>query len=262
MALRGFSMPSPIRGVSLTAFVVFATLVCPRLCSQTPGVVQPLPNHSPNGFAGAENRWRLTAADLQSQNDEVSPSIRRVRNDFWRPILQDYRNLEINGKTVGISEGPPSISEIIDDSDAIWTIATFDHFLVIPTDSSQDLLYTEMKFKVSSIIKGTKTASLSPGELFDVDTAGGRILNLHREVVSRLIAPRSYFVQPGHTYLMEIKPHIGGSYVIAKEWDVTSGKVVPDESGEISRATYGSSKLIGMTTEDAVRYLKTVLSKN
>jgi len=246
--------------IPLIVSLAFVTIICPHLLSQATDNLQPLPNHSPASFAAAENRWRLGAVDFKSQSDDVAPEIRAARNKFWQPILLDRRQMEVGSKTVTEFEGPPSVNEVGVNPDAVWVIATFDHFSVESIDPDFNLLYTEMNFKVDEVIRQPKTVSLSSGMSFDVDIAGGRIKTPKGDIVAWQVTPRRYFVQPKHTYLMQVLPQAEGKlYVIAKKWDVSTGKVIPDQSDEISRAAGGHSKLNGVSVQDAVSYIQSVL---
>ena len=130
-------------------------------------------------------------------------------------------------------DGPPSMIEIPAEPDAIWLVATFDHYLVKSIDPDFKLLYTEMSFKINEIIK-QPSQLLSPGMSFDVDVEGGSVKTPQGDVVSWHVTARRYFVQPGHTYILEIRPNQAGQfYYISKAWDVSSGRVVPDHHDEV-----------------------------
>ncbi len=221
-----------------------------------------MPHHNPAAFSSSENKWRLTPVDLQLQSDRTAASVRAARNAYWQPILQSEREREAGGRSTAMTGGPPSLNEVAAHPDSVWVVVSFDHYLVEPIDPDFRLLYTEMSFKVKEIIKQPK-ALFIPGASFDIDIEGGSIKTPQGDVISWHISPQRYFVQPGHVYIMEVRPREAGQlYFIVKVWDVSSGKVVVDHGDEVSRAAEGRSKLNGMTTQDAVSYLKSVLASD
>lgn len=221
-----------------------------------------MPHQNPTVFSNSENKWRLMPVDLQLQSDKTAANVRAARNAYWQPILQSEREREVGGRSTAMTGGPPSLNEVTAHPDSVWVVANFDHYLVEPIDPDLKLLYTEMSFRVNEIIKQPK-ALFIPGASFDVDVEGGSIKTPQGDVISWHIAPHRYFVQPGHLYIMEIRPlEAGQLYFIVKVWDVSSGKVAVDHADEASRAAEGRSKLNGMTTQDAISYLKSVLASD
>jgi hypothetical protein len=248
-----------IARTSIGSVVIFI-FACSIMWAQSTKTLQPSPNRNSEAFAKAENKWRLTPVDPQLQTDKTAANIRADRNAYWRPLLQRERERETGGRSVAMTGGPPSLNEVADNPDSVWVVASLDHYLVQPADQDFKLLYTEMSFRVNQIIKQPK-ALFTPGMFFDVDIEGGSIKTPHGDIVSWHISPRRFFVQPGHTYIMEIRPlEVGQLYFIGKIWDVSSGKVVADHADEVSRAAQGHSKLNGMATQDAVSYLQSVLA--
>ena len=240
--------------------VVIFIFACSIIWAQSTKTLQPSPNPNPAAFSSSENKWRLTPVDLQLQSDKIAASVRAARNAYWQPILQSEREREAGGRSVAMTGGPPSLNEVADNPGSVWVVASFDHYLVEPVDQDFKLLYTEMSFRVNQIIKQPK-ALFIPGMFFDVDVEGGSIKTPHGDIVSWRISPRRFFMQPGHTYIMEIRAlEVGQLYFVGKIWDVSSGKVVADHADEASRAAEGHSKLNGMATQDAVSYLQSVLT--
>jgi len=239
---------------------VFFAFIPSMMCAQPAQTTPSSANRASEAFSRAENKWRLAPVDFQSQRDGVEPSVRVARNAYWQPILQREREREADGKSTALTGGPPSLIEIADSPDSVWVVATFDHYLVESIDASFKLLYTEMSFKIGEVIKQPK-ALFSPGMFFDVDVEGGSLRSPQGDIISWHIPPRRYFVQHGHTYIMQIRPlEAGQFYFIGKVWDVSNGRVVPDHNDEVLRSAQGHSKLNGMTTENAVSYLRSVLA--
>ncbi|HEY2913937.1 MAG TPA: hypothetical protein VGK21_11300 [Candidatus Angelobacter sp.] len=244
---------------SATVIISFAWMSS-VLWAQSPQTAPRSKNRNSEAFAKAENKWRLAPIDVQSQSDGVTPSLRAVRNSYWQPILQHDRDIEAEGKSMAKPDGLPSVIEIPVQPDATWVVATFDHYLVESIDPNFKLLYTEMSFKINEIIKQS-TPLFSPGMSLDVDVEGGSAKTPQGDVISWHVTPRRYFVQPGHTYIMEVRPNQAGQfYYISKAWDVSSGRVVPDHNDEVSRAAEGRSKLNGLPTRDAIAYIQSALA--
>jgi hypothetical protein len=108
-----------------------------------------------------------------------------------------------------------------------------------------------------------QSAGLAEDGSIDVDFAGGRVKTPDGQLVSWRVSPIRYCVQSGHTYLMPLTEHPGGSYDdINKEWDVITGKVVADRPDDIARAEKSRSKLSGRSLPDVVLYLESALPLN
>ncbi len=226
---------------------------------------------SPAKSTKAENEWRQPPVDLATQQDNVSPLTRAARNAYWKPKLNECRvasqkGLEIGSPIVRYVDDrfDPEISTI---AGSIWILAQFDHYLVIPVTpdaqvSASDLmLYTEITFKINQIIWQPKGSLLKEGEYFDVDFEGGSAKTLQGEVLLQRIGSEKYFVQPEHSYLLQIVPSpVGNLFYINKQWDITSGKAVPDCPGEVMRASHGRSKLSDMPVSDIPEYVRSSIS--
>jgi len=242
---------------------MFALLPCHYLLSQAAGTPQSKPGEIPAWLAGKEYQWRATAVDPKTQIDTVLPSIRMERNAIWQPVLQDYRDMEKGGGILTGTPGPPMISDVSLDPWDIWVIATFDHYLVIPIDSDSKLIYTEINFKINQVIRQPHASSLSPGMSFDVDEDGGCIKKANGEIVSWWVSSSQYSPQPGHTYLMVIRPQNnngkGALYGIGERWDLSTGKAVPDSDSLSCQDNSGHHVICGETTQEAISYLQSVL---
>lgn len=268
-------MSSKLRSLCVFTLVSVSLAACATqtLQAQSSESSQPLPNQQSDQkmeqrFVGAENSWRLTVVDLQSQQDSVPTDIRTARNAYWEPILENYRVAALHNRSVGrfsplYSVTSPELPEL---PGSIWVIATFDHFQVIPitpkdqTSVTDLMLYTEISFKIEQVIRQPKTSSLQAGSFFDVDIEGGRAKTLGGEVLSQRVFPDKYSVKPGGTYLMQLLPARSGKfYIINSDWDVTTGQVVPHDVGEVYRAENGLSKLNGMPLSAVPAYLNSVL---
>lgn len=252
----------------LSIFTLY--FVLPAFCAtQTLRAQGPVPSHRlseqdiDQKLLGTESSWRLTAFDIQSQRDPVAPGIRAARNELLRPILQEYRDLEATNRSMHRNDGPPPSQELSFDPKETWVIAAFDHFLVISVDSDLQLLYTEINFKISQVVHQPGSALLAPGMSFDMDIEGGRIKKANGNIVSwHIVDSDRLFVRPGHAYLMHIEPRdTKGLYFVGEQWDVSTGKAVPETDELVMCARSGSSKISGKSTREAIAYLQAGLSK-
>ena len=259
------------RNLSRTAFATLLAITffsCSRLFSQAGN---PLPQSSgkPSSRSiifSAANRWQFTPVDIGSQTDTVTPQVRAQRNAYWGSKLEWIRTAHTplpgtvfigGGEGTFLGDAPelPSVQH------AIWVIAKFEAFHVYATDPQFQLLYTEMNFRVKQVIRQPDTLSLSPGALVDCTEPDGRIKTPSGAVVTFNLEATRHSVRPGHTYLLQLEyiPSSGHLFHIYKSWDVTSGKVQPNQQDEVDRAVEGKSKLNGLTIPDAVQYLNSVL---
>ena len=239
------------------SFLFLALCVSPLLLhSQNEPAVDRLPNHSENSFASAANRWQLSAIDLKSQVDPVSSAVRAQRNSFWKAPLEYASHFDNTGGETHIETDP----EFPDSKDSAWVIATFESFRVYAVDPEKQLLYTEMSFRVEDVIKQSASLSLSAGSIVDSDILGGRIKSTRSEIVTFHLSPRKYYFQPGHKYLLHLSHQMPGEFYWAdKRWDVTSGKVQPDDALEVHRNAIGKSSITGMSVPEVINYLPSVL---
>jgi hypothetical protein len=239
-----------------------------KLFSQTtdrPPRPQDLPTSEKSMFFSAENRWQLKAVDSQAQTDTVAPEVRAKRNAYWQPSLAKYAQLTEGlgpNQGVGVSE-PPYLGdapEIPVTPNAVWVVAQFESFHVYPVDPQNRLLYTEINFRVSQVLRQPSSLSLAPGALLDKGIPGGRVKGPGGAVTSFKLHPERHAYQPGHTYILAGTYDSATQYFdIDKSWDVTSGKVEVVSTPDKRRASKGESKLYGLTVAEAVKYLKSVL---
>ena len=244
-----------LRLMIFTLAFVAGSCAVPPLWSQGAPPVQRLPHQSDTGFANAANRWQLTAISPDSQVDTVDPPVRAQRNAYWKAPLEAIRGLEVFPGPY-LSDAPefPTVKG------AAWVIATFESFHVFTIVPDYQLIYTEMNFRVEQVVKQPTYLFLSTGSLIDTDFAGGRIRTPKGDIVSSHVSPFEHFFQPGHKYLLQVVYNAGGGFYWAyKRWDLSSGKVKPDDPGEMYRAAHGNSSIDGMSVSDLANFLPTVL---
>jgi hypothetical protein len=154
------------------------------------------------------------------------------------------------GDTPGLS-GPPQ---------AIWEIAKFESFHVVAADQQYRLIYTEINFGVTQVLRQPSSLSLGPGAMLDSEVTGGRIKKPDGTITSFRLFPERHSYRPGGTYLPQGTYDPATQYFdVYKRWDLSSGKVVPGTLSEIDRAAKGKSKLSGLTIAEAVHYLDSSL---
>ncbi len=134
----------------------------------------PLSGHSNSGYDGAENRWQLSAFDIDKQPDTVPYSMRTLRNAQMRPMLAADWAVENSGKTVVHFAGLPSSVEVSNEPSSSWVVANFNNYSVISLDESDHLLYTEMHFRILQVVLQPPAGTLSTSSSFDVDFEGGK----------------------------------------------------------------------------------------
>jgi hypothetical protein len=231
--------------------------------SQNTKVLQPLPDRTGTGWNSAHNRWQLTAVDLQSQVDTVSPIVRTQRNRYWQPTLEIAYKQANGSTTMAVGGGSGSYGpapEFPDVEGSVWAIGTFESVHVYATDSDYHLLYTEMTIELENVFRAPEYLNLSAGILIDCAVSGGRVKLPNGIINSLQLSPNKHFPQPGHKYLFLLR-HIdqGNFFIINKSWDISSGIVRPEDPREEDRAARGASTINGMSVNDLINYLPTVL---
>jgi hypothetical protein len=248
--------------------------------SQNTTVLQPLPDHTGTGWNSAHNRWQLTAVDLQSQVDTVSPEVRALRNTFWQdnsimlsdpvfttdPKTGNVTHISLGGLASVSQRAPEDVPELGQPDEAgdssVWVVATFEGFHVYAINPAQTMLYTEINLRVSKVIRTPDDLSISSGDLLDSMIPGGRAKTAQGMLVASHLTPAKYSLLPNHTYILHM--HYLARYKMwefSQSWDVTTGKVQPADEFESLRGAHGESKLKGMTVDEAVNYLQGALPK-
>jgi hypothetical protein len=257
------------RGIMLVALFGGVSTLSSSLFGQSTGMPQSAQNSPASArsrFFRAENRWQLQAVDLESETDTVSPETRATRNTYLKPSLAFRYNLITvpPGMGIGPSSGasigmPPELPQM---PNLVWLTAKFESFHVFVADPPTDhLIYTEENFQVVQIINEPTTISISQGDEVDAEISGGRVKKPDGKVASFDLGPQEYFEQPGHTYLIAATyDPVTGYIAISRDWDVSSGKLVPIDWVSRRSAGEGTSKLSGLTLEQAIQYLGTALS--
>lgn len=250
--------------VGIAGLLASATAWCPSLLWQPPGKLQKLTPSERSIWLNAQNRWQLTPVDVTLQSDTVSVDVRASRNNYLKPLLEADREASDNppGSITVTMPGPVlgDTPELSAPPHAIWVIAKFESFHVFAADPQYRLIYTEINFRVTQVLRQPSSLSFAAGTVLDYDISGGRIKRPSGSIASFRVSPERHSYQPGGTYIIQ------GTYDATTEyfdlynwWDVSSGKVVPGTLVEVDRAAKGKSKLSGLTTAQAVEYLDSAL---
>jgi hypothetical protein len=200
-------------------------------------------------WASAKNRWRSQPVDINAQVDPVPPGLRQKRNAYWSHILAESLDMVKRGRRLTVAEGSPMRLDLVPDPQATWVVAKFEGYTVVPVDPDSLVMYTEMHFRVERVIQQPKSMSLGLNEAIDVDLVGGTIKTPSGELKSFNVSPRPYSVQPGNTYLMDLKYFDEDSaYNLRRFWKV--------ENGTLTSAYNPRSPFIGHTVDDFAAQLK------
>jgi hypothetical protein len=211
-------------------------------------------------FGDVQNRWQLEPADLRLQVDTVNPTLREERDAFWKIPLGEYRDMA-KGGGVALSSGvlvyPQEFPAV---EGATWVIATFETFRVFAVAGDDELIYTEMNFRVENVLKLPEGLSLSSGALVDTGFPGGRIKTANGQIISSREGPMQHFFQPGHKYLVQLLYERKGEFFLANErWDLSSGRVEPSPVFESEGLPNNGSSIAGMTVPELINCLPAVL---
>lgn len=238
--------------VILTAILFISSVFTSHIAAQKCTVVQQLSNRN-NEWNGAANRWRLAAVDPRTQTDTVPVSIRKLRNDYWRPILSTDPN-EGGGLAAPLGGPHPEFETQPGD---FWVIAKFVSFKVFQTDPGSRKIYTEEVFHISHVFRQPANSKLIDGSTIEDDIPGGRIkLPSGKILTSVVFQPQLYSLKPGHTYLIQFfydRP--GHRFFSGQYWDVTSGRAKLDSPADSS----AHSSVVGLTLDELIARMTTDL---
>lgn len=232
-------------GVVLSSALAFA---------QSPQRTRGIPKSPPNS-------WMQIPSEA-SLPDVVLPSSRYQRDEFWDGLIGDNAPLSPeSAKGAGISEGlyvkePQEIPEI---PHRVVLAGVFTGWRSVLTASGR-AIYTEVTVHVSHVFEDTGHA-MPDGDI-TITVPGGTVKTLGGQLISYLTQPRSFFMQPKHTYLLVLSYHTDGDfYAFGKDFDISDGVVRADSAWDRRREEQGRSSLVGETTEEMIRSLGATFSK-
>ena len=207
----------------------------------------------------AANSWRFSPVDPTTQHDPVGSSLREKRNAFWSSILDTLSPHGPYGSAR--APGPVTLShpEFPKDPSAAWAIGDFLGYRVIPIENGRGA-YTEIRFFVQSVIS-PGSSPISAGNVVDIEMIGGTVIDANQRIVTSMLDPERFSLRPGHSYLVELTYDSSGDfYAVGKRWDVTSGKVVPDDAIEVARDNAGKSHIAGTPLAEVSPRMKAILA--
>ena len=179
-------------------------------------------------------------------------TVRQQRDQYFDeliglPVPLTPANVKSRGLALGVPL--PNQTEIPALPNRTVLIATFRSYQPVLSMSGR-AIYTEVTFSVSNTFEDA-TGSIQPGSSVVVILPGGTAAT-QGLVLSFLTQRRMYSVAPGGTYLLAASYHSKGNfYSLGKDWDLTTGIVVPDfpPSRQIP------STLVGLTLQQLITRL-------
>lgn len=245
---------------SRTALACFGALLLatPLAYSQTSARTVFTPS-----WATAPDRWRLTAPDMATEGDTVTPAIRALRNADLLPLLR-----MASPAATMIVDGDFSKPDIYPPADngqnMVWVVATFTSFRVYDAAGTPaaPVLYTEVNLTVDTVISQPQTSSLTAGSLIDVVLFGGKLKtkdgSVHTFDFPRV--PPKYGLEPNHRYILAlwVRPH--GLFSVHKKWDVTGGTVQVSSRFDEVHVQKGESQIVGLSVPSAINLIQSALS--
>ncbi len=145
----------------------------------------------------------------------------------------------------------------------VWVIGRFEGYHTFLSTSERSI-YTEINFRVLHVFGRPGVASLQPGSLIDIGRPGGTIVAPWSQSFSRHLYPRDYDFQPHHSYLALLLYQQAGAFYMdgPRRWDLTGGTALADTALDHHRAEHGNSEIIGLTTEELIRFLDRRFASN
>src|SRR5262249_37257348 len=105
------------------------------------------------------------------------------------------------------------------------------------------------------------STKISTGSVVDVGMVGGTFLDSNHKAMTSMLDPEPFALRPGHSYLLALAYDSSGDfYMAAKDWDVTSGTVVPDDATEVAREKAGKSHIARTPLAEVSPRIKSILA--
>jgi hypothetical protein len=184
-------------------------------------------------------------------------SVRSIRDEYFDRIIGHREVLTPeNASRHFIGEGSflGEQPEILEFPNRAVLIGTFSSYKSVLSASGR-AIYTEAAIRVLEKFEDVSGAS-QPGVDITIALAGGTVSGSEAGTISYLTQPRSFFVQPGKTYLFVLGYHaVGDFYMVGKDWDLSDGTARANSSLDLRRQGAGTSILIGLTRAQLVQSL-------
>lgn len=217
-----------------------------------------------NSTGTAANAWMRIPTLYADRSAGISASLRAERDQFWDGISDERAPLTPeSAASTAVSDGslsstPPEIAQV---PNRVILTATFMRFRSILT-ASERAVYTDVTFRVHEVFQ-VRAGHAHPGDYIDVSLFGGTVITPAGQVLSYLVQPRQFFLQPGKRYLLVLTYHdLGDFYQAADDWDISDGVVRPNSSASLRRTREGRSSLSGLATDQLPRALYGLLSES
>lgn len=212
---------------------------------------------------GAANSWIKTPTP-DSSPDNVPPPIRSARSEFFDKGIGAASQLTPDSAAaVHLSEGshfnvtgetPPEIPDAA--ARAVLT-GTFIGYRSVLT-SSRRSIYTEVNITVSHVFEAPER--LAEGSTITLALPGGTV-GTTNGTISYLTDPKAYSIEPNKRYLFVLSYHPKGDfYSLIATWNLSTGVVKPNSGAEQARAEAGESLLVGLTEDQLIPALNSLLS--
>ena len=197
----------------------------------------------------------LVPVDLHNQHDDVADANRRARDAYWDNVI---------GSRVPLSE-PGARLRDLPAADMLFQFPVeipnpFDGYVLLIgrvggyktlLSSTERSVYTELEFRVETILGGPDIPLLRKDQVISIGRAGGTIIAPWGRLESYVRTPEKYDFSPGRTYFIAAGYHANGDFYtmhgIQRRWDLTDGTVVPDSPIEVARAQRDARAPAGRT---------------
>jgi hypothetical protein len=198
----------------------------------------------------AANLWMTYPVPWSPASDTLPMPVRQQRDQYFDgliglPASITPENMRSTGFGEGVSLSTLEIPNVPNRSIVIGTFASYHPVL----SRSGRSIYTEVVLSLSHVFEDS--GGNLPGSAIVLILPGGTVSTPAAEL-SFLTQPRQYFIKPGSTYLLVMSFHRDGTfYMLAKDWDLTSG-IVQRNSPAPKTAP---STLVGLTTQQLITRL-------
>jgi hypothetical protein len=125
---------------------------------------------------------------------------------------------------------------------------------------NDEFLYTEMVFKINTLIHESNTPAVAAGSSVNVVSLGGSLKTEDGVVHGAHFRPDKYDFTPDHTYLMALYPRPGGMFVAHGRRDVTDGVVAESSVVDEDKVQHGRSEVVGKSLPEAISVIQKKLS--
>jgi hypothetical protein len=201
----------------------------------------------------APNRWMKTPTNLPL-NDDIPPAIRDERDRIYDAAIGLNEPLTADSaQRAFLSEGSfdPSQPDIPNFPNRAVVVGVPASARSVLTASGR-AVYTEVDVHVCRVFEDV-AGHAAPGGDITLTFPGGTVRKPDGTVISHLTQPRTYFIQPGRTYLLAIGYRVDGDfYNPGESWDLTDGVVRPNTAAAVDKARRGKSTIAGLSVEEVM----------